>query len=109
MKTLERQVSKMGRSSGREVKSIGYEVCEACQEIWHNGSNCPSNGGNNEEEINQVYSSNRKPHDMNSNTYHPGLRNHPKFSYANPTNQLNPNFQVPNQGAQNQQQRGYQN
>jgi len=79
-----------------------------CQEIGHYGSDCPSSVGSDEEEINQVYSSNRKPHDMSSNTYHPGLRNHPNFSYANPTNQLNPNFQVPNQGAQTEQQGGYQ-
>jgi len=31
-------------------------------------------------------------YNMNSNTYHPGLRNHPNFSYRNPTNQSNPNF-----------------
>ena len=106
METLERHVSKMGRTGGREVKSIGYGVCEVCQEIGHNGSDCPSSVPSGEEEINQVYSSNRKPYDMNSNTYHPGLRNHPNFSYANATNQLNPNFQVPNQGAQTQQQQG---
>ncbi|XP_035834232.1 uncharacterized protein LOC118482712 [Helianthus annuus] len=53
---------------------------------------------------------------MKSNTYHPGLRNHPNFSYGNSANQLNPNFQVPNQGGQQYQNRqgnysqgGYQN
>ncbi|XP_022003321.1 uncharacterized protein LOC110900763 [Helianthus annuus] len=30
---------------------------------------------------------------MNSNTYHPGLRNRPNFRYGNPSNQANPNFQ----------------
>ncbi|XP_022008004.1 uncharacterized protein LOC110907314 [Helianthus annuus] len=30
---------------------------------------------------------------MNSNTYHPGFRNHPNFTYGNPSNQANPNFQ----------------
>ncbi|XP_021996062.1 uncharacterized protein LOC110893251 [Helianthus annuus] len=30
---------------------------------------------------------------MNSNTYHPGLRNHPNFRYGNAANQANPNFQ----------------
>ncbi|KAK9078413.1 hypothetical protein SSX86_002470 [Deinandra increscens subsp. villosa] len=34
---------------------------------------------------------------MNSNTYHPGLRNHPNFRYGNPANQANPNFQGTNQ------------
>ncbi|KAJ0586830.1 putative nucleotidyltransferase, Ribonuclease H [Helianthus annuus] len=32
-------------------------------------------------------------YNMNSNTYHPGLRNHPNFRYGNPSNQSNPNFQ----------------
>ncbi|XP_021998277.1 uncharacterized protein LOC110895296 [Helianthus annuus] len=36
-------------------------------------------------------------YNMNSNTYHPGLRNHPNFRYGNPSNQLNSNFQG-NQG-----------
>ncbi|XP_021971523.1 uncharacterized protein LOC110866688 [Helianthus annuus] len=30
---------------------------------------------------------------MNSNTYHPGLRNHRNFRSGNPSNQANPNFQ----------------
>ncbi|XP_035832022.1 uncharacterized protein LOC118481043 [Helianthus annuus] len=30
---------------------------------------------------------------MNSNTYHPGLRNHPNFRYGNAANQANPKFQ----------------
>ncbi|XP_022024543.1 uncharacterized protein LOC110924872 [Helianthus annuus] len=32
-------------------------------------------------------------YNMNSNIYHPGLRNHPNFRYGNPSNQANPNFQ----------------
>ncbi|XP_035834136.1 uncharacterized protein LOC118482656 [Helianthus annuus] len=42
---------------------------------------------------------------MNSNTYHPGLRNHPNFRYGNPSNQANPNF-LGNQGFQRQYQTG---
>ncbi|KAJ0927024.1 putative aspartic peptidase domain superfamily [Helianthus annuus] len=44
-------------------------------------------------------------YNMNSNTYHPGLRNHPSFRYGNPSNQANPNFQG-NQGFQRQYQTG---
>ncbi|XP_021986179.1 GATA zinc finger domain-containing protein 14-like [Helianthus annuus] len=44
---------------------------------------------------------------MNSNTYHPGLRNHPNFRYGNASNQMNPNFQSGNQGGQGNYQRGY--
>ncbi|XP_022023498.1 uncharacterized protein LOC110923744 [Helianthus annuus] len=44
-------------------------------------------------------------YNMNSNTYHPGLRNHPNFRYGNPLNQVNPNFQG-NQGFQRQYQTG---
>ncbi|XP_021992121.1 uncharacterized protein LOC110888932 [Helianthus annuus] len=50
-----------------------------------------------------VYGEQRN-YDMNSNTYHPGLRNHPNFRYSN-TNQLNPYFRVPNQGSQPYQNR----
>ncbi|KAJ0456881.1 putative aspartic peptidase domain superfamily [Helianthus annuus] len=54
------------------------------------------------EEVNQVFGE-RKQYDMKSNTYHPGLRNHPNFSYGNSANQMNPNFQVPMQGGQQYQ------
>ncbi|XP_035832667.1 uncharacterized protein LOC110869419 [Helianthus annuus] len=40
---------------------------------------------------------------MNSNTYYPGLRNHPNFRYGNPTNQMNPNFQGSSQQGGQQQ------
>ncbi|KAJ0927901.1 putative aspartic peptidase domain superfamily [Helianthus annuus] len=42
---------------------------------------------------------------MNSNTYHPGLTNHPNFRYGNSSNQANPNFKG-NQGFQRQCQTG---
>jgi hypothetical protein len=58
------------------------------------------------EEVNQM-GDRRKQQDMNSNTYHPGLRNHPNFRYGNASNQLNPNFQGSNQQGGRQQQ--YQN
>ncbi|KAJ0513783.1 putative aspartic peptidase domain superfamily [Helianthus annuus] len=47
----------------------------------------------------------RNYNNMNSNTYHPGLRNHPNFRYGNPSNQVNPNFQG-KQGFQRQYQTG---
>ncbi|KAD6794930.1 hypothetical protein E3N88_05826 [Mikania micrantha] len=80
-----------------------FNVCGGCGEIGHKASQCSSQFGPTEE-VNQVYG------DMNSNTYHPGLRNHPNFRYGNTSNQMNPNFQAPNnQGNQQQfnRQQGY--
>ncbi|KAD6453377.1 hypothetical protein E3N88_08082 [Mikania micrantha] len=80
-----------------------FNVCGGCGEIGHKASQCSSQfvpTG----EVNQVYG------DMNSNTYHPGLHNHPNFRYGNTSNQMNPNFQAPNnQGNQHQfnRQQGY--
>ncbi|KAD7478525.1 hypothetical protein E3N88_01661 [Mikania micrantha] len=63
-----------------------------------------SKGGGREEEVNQVYGD-RKQYDMNSNTYHSGLRNHPNFRYGNSSNQSNPNFQGSSQASQQYQNR----
>ncbi|KAD7478924.1 hypothetical protein E3N88_02060 [Mikania micrantha] len=85
-----------------------FSVCGGCGELGHKASQCSVQFGPTEE-VNQVHG------DMNSNTFHPGLRNHPNLRYGNTTNQMNPNFQVPdNQGGykkpyQGNQQQGFQN
>ncbi|XP_035838066.1 uncharacterized protein LOC118485744 [Helianthus annuus] len=112
---LERQVAQMNLGKGGEVKPANtFAVCTECGELGHQVGECVVLGGQTEE-VNQLYGE-QKQYDMKSNTYHPGLRNHPNFSYGNSANQLNPNFQVPNQGGQqyqnrqgNYQQGGYQN
>ncbi|XP_022014786.1 uncharacterized protein LOC110914291 [Helianthus annuus] len=83
----------------REVNAVQYAVCEECRDIGHRTENCQATV-----EVNQVYGD-RRQYDMNSNTYHPGLRNHPNFRYGNTPNQINPNFQSGNQGGYSHQTR----
>jgi len=97
---LERELARMKK---KDVNAVQFAVCEECGDIGHRAHNCQVNMAQGTEEVNQVYGD-RKPYDMNSNTYHLGLRNHPNFRYGNPSNQMNPNFQPANQGGQ-----GYQN
>ncbi|XP_021984511.1 uncharacterized protein LOC110880205 [Helianthus annuus] len=75
-----------------------YDVCALCNELGHAAKNCQGGGGQ-YEEVNVIdgQGGDGRNYNMNSNTYHPGLRNHPNFRYGNPSNQLNPNFQG-NQG-----------
>ncbi|XP_022030820.1 uncharacterized protein LOC110931746 [Helianthus annuus] len=89
----------------REVNVVQYAVCEECGGIGHRTENCQAIAG-----VNQVYGD-RRQYDMNSNTYHPGLRNHPNFRYGNASNQMNLNFQSGNQGGYSHQthQRNYNN
>ncbi|KAJ0938200.1 putative transcription factor interactor and regulator CCHC(Zn) family [Helianthus annuus] len=94
--TLEREMARMKK---KEVNAVQFEVCEDCGDIGHRAEQCPTGPSEYTEEVNQVYGD-RKQYDMNSNTYHPGLRNHPNFRYGNASNQMNPNFQSGNQGGQ---------
>ncbi|XP_022041120.1 uncharacterized protein LOC110943693 [Helianthus annuus] len=100
IETLERELACMKK---REVNAVQYAVCEECGDIGHRTENCQATV-----EVNQVYGD-RRQYDMNSNTYHLGLRNHPNFRYGNFSNQMNPNFQSGNQGGYSHQtrQRGY--
>ncbi|XP_022013910.1 uncharacterized protein LOC110913383 [Helianthus annuus] len=100
IETLERELPHMKK---REVNAEQYAVCEECGDIGHRTENCQATV-----EVNQVYGD-RRQYDMNSNTYHPGLRNHPNFRYGNASNQMNPNFPSGNQGGYSHQtrQRGY--
>ncbi|KAI3693783.1 hypothetical protein L1987_76735 [Smallanthus sonchifolius] len=89
------------RLKGDEAKAVNsFPICSACGDLGHSDLECPGDS-NRTAEVNQVYGD-RRPFDMNSNTYHPGLRNHPNFRYGNASNQMNPNFQAPIQGQQQQ-------
>ncbi|XP_022028645.1 uncharacterized protein LOC110929774 [Helianthus annuus] len=94
--TLEREMARMKK---KEVGAIQHSVCEECGDIGHRTENCQATA-----DVNQVYGD-RRQYDMNSNTYHPGLRNHPNFRYGNASNQMNPNFQSGNQGGYSHQNR----
>ncbi|XP_076913603.1 uncharacterized protein LOC143572293 [Bidens hawaiensis] len=76
-----------------------YPVCEGCGGIGHVVATCGVIMEDEEEEMNFVQGEKRYNNNMNSNTYHPGLRNHPNFSYGNPNTQQNPNFQGKSQKA----------
>ncbi|XP_035832816.1 uncharacterized protein LOC118481713 [Helianthus annuus] len=77
-----------------------YDVCAICNEIGHVAENCQGVVDGQYEEVHAVQGQGGggRNYNMNSNTYHPGLRNHPNFCYGNAANQANPNFQ----GAQGQ-------
>ncbi|XP_022030932.1 uncharacterized protein LOC110931867 [Helianthus annuus] len=105
IETLERELARMKK---KEVGAVQYTVCEECSDIGHRTENCQATV-----DVNQVYGDWRQ-YNMNSNTYHPGLRNHPNFRYGNASNQMNPNFQSGNQGGYSHQtcqggNQGYQN
>ena len=79
----------------------GPQVCGHCGELGHIADSCPSIVGK-PEEVNQIQGGFKNWSNFNSNTYHPGLRNHPNLSYGNPNNQSNPHFQG-NRPSSNQQ------
>ncbi|KAK1432034.1 hypothetical protein QVD17_08920 [Tagetes erecta] len=102
---LEQQIAQMG--FGSQQSNQVFAVCANCSEIGHSVEQCQVYEEN-FEEVNQLQSGGRN-FDMNSNTYHPGLRNHPNFRYGNPNNQSNPNFQGSSQRSGQQYQYHSQN
>ncbi|XP_022031184.1 uncharacterized protein LOC110932135 [Helianthus annuus] len=71
-----------------------YNVCTNCNEIGHTTEVCVVGVVDEQvEEVNAIQGGGGRNFNMNSNTYHPGLRNHPNFRYGNAANQANPNFQ----------------
>ncbi|XP_035840246.1 uncharacterized protein LOC118479344 [Helianthus annuus] len=71
-----------------------YNVCTNCNEIGHTAEVCVVGLVDEQvEEVNAIQGGGGRNFNMNSNTYHPGLRNHPNFRYGNAANQANPNFQ----------------
>ncbi|XP_021995751.2 uncharacterized protein LOC110892925 [Helianthus annuus] len=71
-----------------------YNMCTNCNEIGHTAEACVVGVVDEQvEEVNAIQGGGGRNFKMNSNTYHPGLRNHPNFRYGNAGNQANPNFQ----------------
>nr|XP_043615829.1 uncharacterized protein LOC122587733 [Erigeron canadensis] len=97
LKALERKFAKLGKVESQGVAHVSqeYPICESCDELGHIDLQCPLIPEQ-VEEVNKVYGE-KRPFYMNSNTYHPGMRNHPNLRYGNSSNQLNPNFQGNNQ------------
>ncbi|KAI3743725.1 hypothetical protein L1987_56790 [Smallanthus sonchifolius] len=88
------KIAGLGKENTSAPTGSVYHVCGVCGDLGHKSSQCQQQQGGQQggptEEVNQVHG------DMNSNTYHPGLRNHPNFRYGNASNQMNPNFQPAN-------------
>nr|XP_043629818.1 uncharacterized protein LOC122601111 [Erigeron canadensis] len=99
LEALERKFAKLGKAENQGVAHVSqeYPICESCDELGHTALQCPLIPEQ-VEEVNQVYGE-KRPFDMNSNTYHPGMRNHPHLRYGNSSNQLNLNFQGNNQNS----------
>ncbi|XP_076959132.1 uncharacterized protein LOC143635130 [Bidens hawaiensis] len=84
---LERELAGLRKGKKKEVGNVGvkFPVCDDCGELGHKAENCPEFYDEEEddtEEVNYAYGVS-KGQGMNSNTYHPGLRNHPNFRYGN--------------------------
>ncbi|KAK1417596.1 hypothetical protein QVD17_26726 [Tagetes erecta] len=97
LEMIEKQMAMLMRGREGYFANVSQveDICEECGNVGHTSDMCSGiNGGL--EEVNEAYGE-RRPYNMNSNVYHPGLRNHPNFRYGNSANQLNPNFQGSNQ------------
>jgi hypothetical protein len=71
------------------------QVCAICSKFDHTTDTCPLYSSADQEQANYVgqYPSKNNPF---SNTYNPGWRNHPNFSWSNNQNALNPQGQQRN-------------
>ena len=74
------------------VNSSALSLCEICGSIEHVTLNCQVGSPvfQDPNEVNYVQNFNLKPaNDLYSNTYNPGWKNHPNFSYRSNPNPLN--------------------
>ncbi|XP_027103193.1 uncharacterized protein [Coffea arabica] len=77
------------------------KACGICTNMGHPTDSCPMLQENGAEQVNMTggVPAPRKPYDLYSNTYNPGWRDHPNFSYGNrPQNSFSnhpPGFQQP--------------
>jgi hypothetical protein len=66
--------------------STQLESCSFCFSTMHHVNDCPTTGNYTDvshEQVNAAFS--RSGNDLYSNTYNPGWRNHPNFSWKNST------------------------
>ena len=78
--------------SKSQVNSIDNAnvACELCRGS-HSYTQCNMNSNANED-VSFVQGAFNQREGLNSNTYNPQWRNHPEFSWSNPSSQLNPPF-----------------
>jgi len=73
------------------------EVCAICSHSYHTTETCPMFSFTDQEHSNYVGHNNYPPkHNLYSNTYNAGWRNHPNFSWSNNQNVQNPQGQQRN-------------
>jgi hypothetical protein len=73
------------------------EVCAICSQFDHTTETCPMSSSTDQEQANYVGQNNYPPkNNPCSNTYNPGWRNHPNFSWSNNQNVQNPQGQQRN-------------
>ncbi|XP_038687522.1 uncharacterized protein LOC119986903 [Tripterygium wilfordii] len=83
---LEAEVAKLRH----ELKLLAgkKEICAMCSSTMHTIEVCPHNPIGQEESAFGIYSQNRAGYNPYSNTYNPGWRDHPNFSWKNQQGQF---------------------
>ncbi|CAA0819769.1 Unknown protein, partial [Striga hermonthica] len=92
---LTEQMRLMNAQTMQPVQTMTVDTCVACGAQGHQSEVCPSAF---DQEVGEQYADvnalqeyqNRQPNDPFSNTYNPGWRNHPHFSWSNNNNTLQP-------------------
>ncbi|XP_050365614.1 uncharacterized protein LOC126784174 [Argentina anserina] len=87
---LEDKVDKLSKMMSHFMKTSGAQVCGICTD-GHTTDQCPqiaSSGGY--EEVNALGYQGGQRYNIFSNTYNPGLRDHPNFRWSNNENVLRP-------------------
>ncbi|CAA0808779.1 Unknown protein, partial [Striga hermonthica] len=92
---LTEQMRLMNARTMQPVQTMAVDTCGACGAQGHRSEVCPSafdqDLGEQYVDVNALQGyQNRQPNDPFSNTYNPGWRNHPHFSWSNNNNTLQP-------------------
>jgi hypothetical protein len=80
------QIMIVGFAPNTTHTSTQLESCSFCSSTMHHVNDCPTTGNYNDvshKQVNAAFS--RLGNDPYSNTYNPGWRNHPNFSWKNLT------------------------
>lgn len=97
-KKLDILVKAMSAQNISQVQQVAkIEVCAICSHSNHTTETCPMSCFTDHEQANYVGQNNYHPkNNPYSNTYNPGWKDHPNFSWSNSQNVLNPQGQQKN-------------
>lgn len=97
-KKLDMLVKAMSAQNISQIQQVAKaEVCAICSHSNHTTETCPMSGFTDHEQSNYVGQNNYHPkNNPYSNTYNPGWKDHPNFSWSNSQNVLNPQGQQKN-------------